>query len=130
MTERAESWRPIYDGVYEVSDRGNVRRLRAGKGARIGQSLALCFATTGYPVVSICINGDRRVDHVHRLVAQAFIGPPNGLMVNHIDGNKRNNRIENLEYVTREENAAHAGRIGLVQSGDRHWIRRKKANNQ
>ena len=51
---------------------------------------------------------------VHSLISGAFLGPPAvGLEINHVDGNKQNNRLENLEYVTRGENESHAHRLGL-----------------
>lgn len=108
-------WRKIADGVYEVSDDGCVRRVVAGKGARAGWPIKQSIATTGYPVVSICIGGKRKVIHIHALVAEAFIGPrPHGLMVNHKDGDKANNHLGNLEYVTRAENTRHAYQLGLI----------------
>lgn len=54
------------------------------------------------------------------LVARAFIGQPNGLQVNHKDGDKANNSLENLEYVTASENLKHAARTGLAFSGDKN----------
>lgn len=123
-----ERWVAVLDGNYEVSDFGNVRRLTGGKGARKGRLLTRFVATTGYYVVNVCIGGRPRVVHVHSLMAAAFIGPrPLGKMVNHIDGVKTHLAPSNLEYVTRAENAAHAGRLGLVQSGDNHWTKRRIA---
>jgi hypothetical protein len=123
-----EEWRPVLGGIYEVSRDGYVRRAVGGKGARTGRLLTRFVATTGYYVVNVCINGECRVVHVHSLMAEAFIGPrPQGYMVNHKDGIKTNLDLGNLEYVTRAENAAHAGRLGLVQSGANHWSNRRAA---
>ena len=55
--------------------------------------------------------------YVHRLVALRYLGDPKGLHVNHKDGNKLNNKISNLEYVTRAGNAKHAHATGLIQAG-------------
>ena len=123
-----EEWRPVLGGAYEVSDLGRVRRAVGGKGARAGRVLTRFVASTGYYVVNVCVAGDERVAYVHRLVAEAFLGScPPSLMVNHKDGVKTNPLPSNLEYVTRAENAAHAGRSGLVQSGDNHWTHRRRS---
>lgn len=128
MTE--EEWRPVKRGFYEVTRTGRVRRAIGGKGARLGKDLTVFIATTGYPIVNLCIDGKPSTERVHVMVAEAFIGPrPLGMQINHKDGNKKNPLPENLEYVTQAENAAHAGRTGLVQRGDNHWIRRR-ANDQ
>jgi len=124
MSDNSE-WRAVANGFYEVNALGSVRRAVAGKGARVGHVLKQSIATTGYPVVSVCIDGRYRMAYVHALVAQAFIGPrPAGMQINHIDGIKTNPGAANLEYVTHRENAEHAGRMGLVPSGARHWTRR------
>jgi hypothetical protein len=58
--------------------------------------------------------------YIHRIVAELFIGPcPPGMEVNHRDGDKQNNRAENLEYVTRKQNMAHAKDIGHLRNGER-----------
>ena len=122
-----EEWRAVIDGHYEVSSLGNVRRRVGGKGARLGKSLRRFVASTGYYVVNVCVHGKPGVRYVHRLMVEGFIGPiGDGLQVNHLDGNKLNVCIDNLEVVTQAENAAHAGRTGLIQSGDRHWRSRRR----
>ncbi len=73
------------------------------------------LTTTGYEQVSLWDGrGGRRRAPVHQLVVEAFIGPRGNLEVNHIDGDKRNNRVANLELVTRRENALHASAMGLL----------------
>lgn len=96
---------------YEVNSLGQVRR--------IGQERVLINVThpyTGYAVVTL-YNGTRasqKTVAVHRLVAKAFLGPrPAGKETNHIDGNKANPVLSNLEYVTKKENQQHAMRLGL-----------------
>ena len=73
----------------------------------------------GYLLVNLYRDGKPRNFLVHRLVAMAFLGGiPRGMQVNHKDGDKKNNRLENLEVVTQEENRAHAMRTGLLVRGE------------
>ncbi len=105
-----ERWRFVmgYVGYYSVSSAGRVRSERTGLILTPG------VAKTGYPIVSLHKNGHGLTKRVHRLVAFAFLGlPPDGHEVNHKDGNKLNAALDNLEYVTRSENMAHAWRMGL-----------------
>lgn len=108
-------WRPIegYEGLYEVSNKGRVRSLnyRHTGEAKI---LRLCKNKDGYLCVHLSKNGTRYAKQVHRLVASAFI--PNigdKPQVNHIDGDKTNNKVDNLEWVTGKENMQHAWNTGL-----------------
>lgn len=115
-----EEWRPIaeYEGWYEVSNLGRVRRVRTGPGTRGGDVLALLRHNQGYHSVALCRDGKPRSHLVHRLVAEAFVGPcPAKWTVNHKNGVKTNNRADNLEYCTRGENVAHAVRMGLCVRG-------------
>ncbi len=120
----AERWLPVlgYEGVYEVSDQGRVKRVgkaaRHGKGrgggARIGLVLAPQKQSGGYRAVQLWREGLMKRRLVHVLVALAFLGPPpERHEVNHIDGDKTRNGLTNLEYLTRSENNKHAYRIGL-----------------
>lgn len=121
----AEEWRsvPRYEGIYEVSNMGRIRRIgkaaKTGKGqgggARIGRILQQQRGPDGYFRSQLWMNGKYKNFLVHRLVALAFLGPaPNGREVNHKSGDKSNNRPINLEYVTRSENNLHAFRLGLM----------------
>lgn len=114
-----EEWRPIkgLEDAYEVSNLGRVRSLdrfvrnpgnRSGGCRQKGKTLKACAAKNGYCVVNV---GRSRTQYVHRLVTEAFIGKiPHGMTVNHKDGNKNNNNVENLEIVTYSENHLHAFR--------------------
>lgn len=111
-----EIWKPIkgYEGVYEVSNRGNVKTLRKNKvmSQQIGKKNGYCY-------VGLFKNGKTKKLLVHRIVAMAFIDNPMGKRtVNHKDGNKRNNAVENLEWATYSENHRHAFKIGLKVASD------------
>lgn len=117
-----EDWKDIkdYEGLYQVSNLGRIKSLSTkvfnGKGYRIKPErlLKLTCDKDGYLIVFISKGKIRKSKKVHRLVAQAFIANPEGKpQVNHIDGNKRNNRITNLEWVTNLENSIHAWQTGL-----------------
>lgn len=100
-----EKWKPIsnYEDFYEVSDKGNVRR--------IGSNTVLKpnFTNKGYLKVSLSVKSNVKQFNIHRLVAEAFVhNEYNKPQVNHIDGNKLNNYISNLEWVTNQENRTHA----------------------
>lgn len=109
-----ECWRPVRGGHYEVSDLGRVRRAVPGNGTWPGRILKPKRDKDGYLLVSLSIDGQISTEKVHRLVAEAFIGPyPTGLQVNHRNGDKTDNRVNNLEYVTAKENNQHAFDLGL-----------------
>ncbi len=119
----AEVWRSAvgWEGLYEVSDCGRIRsvpRMICSYGGRrwIIPAAVLKAAPThgGYLVVGFSGNGRRQTWAVHRLVALAFLWPrPEGMTINHKDGNKNNNAAVNLEYCTIGENNRHALRTGL-----------------
>ncbi|HYG12169.1 MAG TPA: HNH endonuclease [Pyrinomonadaceae bacterium] len=118
-----EVWRdvPGYEGYYSVSNHGRVRSERAATNSAPGRIIKLRDDGRGYLYLTLSKSGKARTVRAHALVAAAFIGPrPDGLFVNHIDGNKQNNRVENLEYVTCRENMEHASRTGLMSRGEQH----------
>ena len=97
-----------YEGLYEVSNLGNVRRV-AGKGCKEIRVLKLVKQSNGYLYVNLYKEGNRKMHRVHRLVAQAFLPNPNNLPeVNHIDEDKTNNKVcsgmVNLEWCDRKYN--------------------------
>lgn len=98
------------DGRYEVSSCGKVRSL-----VRASRLLSPATGRDGYRrVVLYWSSQEKRSQLVHRLVAQAFIANPSDLpFVNHIDGNKANNHVENLEWCSAAHNIKHAFRSGL-----------------
>lgn len=115
-----EVWKDVkgYEGIYQVSNIGRVRSLDRWTNGLKHMFKRGCirkpFDTTGYDSVTLSNSGDKTF-MVHRLVADAFIPNPNKLpCVNHIDGNKKNNIVSNLEWVTYEENTHHAIRLGLI----------------
>lgn len=118
-----EIWKPIkdYEGIYEVSSLGRVRSLdrmvdRGKQGSCIypGVMLKPMINHKGYECVDLRKYGCRKGAYVHRLVAEQFIPRIlNKTQVNHIDGNKRNNEVSNLEWVDNSENQLHAYALGL-----------------
>lgn len=113
-----ETWKEIlgYGGKYEISDLGNVRSANF-RLTGTSKLLRKCRNTCGYPSVTLYSGrglSDRKTVTVHSLVAAAFIGArQNGIEINHMDGNKENGSVANLEYVSSSENQKHAFRIGL-----------------
>lgn len=73
--------------------------------------------SNGYICISIKNNGGVLVERLHRLIAITFLGPPNGMTVNHDDGNKKHNSLENWEFMTYSQNNLHALRTGLHPNG-------------
>lgn len=111
-----EEWRPIpgYEGIYDVSNLGRVKRMvEHSRGCRgrtyAGKILAWLIDDKGYPHVKLWRDRKERRISIHRLVAWAFIGPQlPGIVVNHKDGNKGDPRIENIEYMTKSNDILHA----------------------
>lgn len=105
--DQVEEWRAIHGGYYEVSNLGNVRRAKPGIATFVGRPLFPIESGRGYDQVALSGLTDRRA-YVHHLVAEAFLGHRGKQIVNHKDGNKRNNASSNLEYVTARGNCLHA----------------------
>lgn len=105
-----ETWKFIkgYENKYEVSNLGRVRNSK-------GQLMKPQINKKGYLRYTLWSNNKNKLFFIQRLVMETFspIDNMNELQVNHIDGNKENNKIENLEWVTNQENHNHARRTGL-----------------
>lgn len=107
---------PNYEGFYQVSNLGNVKSLertvKYWRGKRTIKEKALKSARegNGYLFVSLSKNNKSRSIKIHKLVASAFLGHTskgyNGLIVDHIDNNKLNNKLENLQLITARENCS------------------------
>lgn len=115
-----EEWKNVvgYEGIYQVSTSGKVRNA-------YGHILKPETARNGYKRVTFY---DRKKHSVHRLVAMAYIpNPENKEVVNHINGVKDDNRVENLEWLTWGENEKHAYAIGLKNVSEE---RRRQVSEQ
>lgn len=106
----SEQWLPVvgFEGWYQVSSLGRVRRIKICQGARPRYILTNHLKKIGYYQVDLWRNNSGHDVYIHRLVAMAFLGlPQKGQIVNHKNGNKLDNRLENLEWVTQSENELH-----------------------
>ena len=104
-----EEWRDVvgYEGFYQVSNLGRVRSVKLIKPS--------FHKSTGYKRLMLTKNGKRKNFHVHQLVAKNFTpNPLNKPVINHKDGDKTNNCVENLEWNTYGENNRHAWNMGLI----------------
>ena len=125
-----ETWKDIkgYEGLYQVSNLGKIKSLKKEVNFYSGlykevkkrkykeRIINLKKTNRGYTNITLYKNGIRKHFNVHRLVADTFILNPNNLSeVNHKDGNKENNSINNLEWVTNMENMQHAIRNNLTR---------------
>ena len=110
--ETKEEWRDVvdYEGIYQVSDMGRVRsldRITSHGHKRKGKALKPGTGSRGYEHVDLSKVGSASTKNVHQLVALAFIGPRlDDLVVDHIDNDKLNNRVENLQYISNRLNCS------------------------
>lgn len=107
-----EIWKPIsgFEGLYEISTKGRVKSLArmvtTGFGVRFKPEIMMKLQDSqGYRNVQLKVNGRFKNYRIHRLVAETFLPNPNNFTeVNHIDEDKSNSNLENLEWVSREQN--------------------------
>jgi hypothetical protein len=111
--------RPVvgFEGVYAVSDRGEVTRVRPARGATVGRAKSRAPSKAdGYIRITLYDRGRRWDGLLHQIVAAAFLGAcPDAHEINHKDGNKARCGVGNLEYVTRPGNIQHAMAHGLMR---------------
>ena len=110
-------WKPLvgYEGVYEVSNKGDVRRISKwnghGKYIPCKNVLHSILKNDGYVYVTLQKNGMKSNHYIHRLVAKAFIENPNKYdFVNHLDYDRANNKVENLEWCTAQQNTSYSAK--------------------
>ena len=126
MNNEAEIWKDVkgYEGLYQVSNLGNVKSLVGWNGKRyiereriLKKTVHLACGNYYREIVRLTKDMKGKNFKVHRLVAEAFLPNPNNLpQVNHIDGNTFNNNVNNLEWCTNRENIIHAYETGLKKS--------------
>lgn len=110
-----EVWRDItgYEGLYQVSNFGRVKSLKRKinhpyRSRNVKEKiLKSTVDRNGYLHINLYKNGNKKFATIHRLVATTFLNEEKYMEVNHIDGNKTNNNIKNLEWCTKSENIKH-----------------------
>lgn len=113
-------WRPVpgFEDYYWISDRGQIF-TQPRKGS-VGGFIKIQRSTNGYPAYTFWGYGRVRTRAIHILMAEAFIGPrPEGMEVRHLNGDKTDNRLENLAYGTHSENM-----LDTVRHGTNHWAKK------
>lgn len=127
-------WKPIpgFEDRYEVSNTGQVRSLRHGRGPR---DTPLVLATRpdggGYPQVRLYRNdGGHSYPKVHRLVASLFLDTPPDETVNHIDRDKTNNHVSNLEWMSNADNQRHAWATSVPRRDSEGCLRASRKNQR
>lgn len=123
MTNLQENWVPIpgYEKFYQITSTGRIKRIGSpGSGrSRDDRFRYPQDSGFGYKYITLHSVGKRKNFYMHRLLATIFIpNPENKPLVNHINGVKSDNRIENLEWCTLSENMIHAYGLGLIPKGE------------
>ena len=124
-----EVWKDVlgYEGLYQVSNKGNVYSVERinSNGRKCGGIILKPRPTiTGYLQVNLCKNGKVKSSYIHRIVAEAFVPNPNNYPeINHLDEDKANNYVKNLEWCTRKYNMNHGTRSERASQAQSKKIR-------
>lgn len=117
-----------YEGLYKVSNKGNVKSLYREVLKSNGKTQIIIEKILkpqdsghGYNRVNLYKNKKPKMITVHSIVLEAFTNKrENGKVINHIDGDKKNNNLNNLEWCTSKENTIHGFKTGLIEKGEKH----------
>ena len=118
MKNEVEIWVDIkgYEGIYMISNLCRVKslsRIKGGKGYKYSELILKPMYSVGYQYITLCKNSKCKKIRLHRLLAQHFIpNPENKTKINHKNGVKDDNKLENLEWCTNSENSKHSWKIG------------------
>jgi hypothetical protein len=112
-----ENWKDVvgYEGIYKVSSCGQIKSCGALRGSVKDKKLKPIMDDKGYCQVSLYKEEKKKNLKIHHIVTASFIGDRGNFVVNHKNGIKTDNRLENLEYCTARENAIHAFNTGLTK---------------
>lgn len=117
-------WKDIvgYEGIYQISDTGRIKRILASQGAQQGKILSLSLDGGGYLCINLYKNKKKTRHRIHRLVLQTFIGiqPSPKHETRHLDGCRINNKYTNLTWGTRRENMEDAVKHGTATIGTKN----------
>lgn len=135
-----ERWVDIhgYEGYYQISNYGRIKSLerivKCNSGSKVEPSKLLSVTHTnkgGYVIIGLRKNGERHFFQLHRLVLSNFLGCPiNNIQVNHIDENKSNNRLDNLEYCTAKYNTNYGDRNKRISENNKLKMLGKKQSEE
>lgn len=123
IVSQNEEWRdiPDYEGFYQISDKGRIKRMQSRTNTYAGKILKPTLVNKYLSIYLKRPEQKRQCFRVHALVMYAFVGqrPLPDTEINHINGNKRDNRLTNLEWLTRQENMDHARNVlGYSTAGE------------
>lgn len=123
-------WKPLFGGIFEASSDGRIRRvIRTRYNQKLGEIALTNNPSHPYLRCGLILNGKLKHFSVHRLVLLAFCGPcPVGMEGAHLNGNAKDNRIENLAYKTKLENEGDKIAHGTRPRGERNGVSRLTAN--